>query len=50
MSTLVEEISNSYSYFLRLSGFPDLLGKVFLLLNPLFDFLSNFFCDSNVNN
>ena len=30
-SALVEELSNCYDYFLRLSGFPDLFGKVFLI-------------------
>ena len=29
MCTLVEELSNFYDYFSRLSGFPDLFGKVF---------------------
>ena len=27
--TLVEELSNSYDYFLMLSGFPDIFGKLF---------------------
>ena len=31
MYTLVEELSKCYDYFLRLSGFPDLFGKVFLI-------------------
>ena len=31
MGTLVEEHSNYYGYFLRLSGFPDLSGKVYLI-------------------
>ena len=31
MCTLVKEISNWYDCFLRLSGFPDLFGKVFLI-------------------
>ena len=31
MGTLVEKLSNCYNYFLRLSGFPDLSGKVFLI-------------------
>ena len=30
MGTLVEKFSNYYDYFLRLSGFPDLSGEVFL--------------------
>ena len=29
--TLVEELSNCHDYFLRLSRFPDLFGKVFLI-------------------
>ena len=28
---LVEELSNCYDYFLRLLGFPNLFGKVFLI-------------------
>ena len=31
MYILVEELSSCYDYFLRLSGFPDLFGKVFLI-------------------
>ena len=31
MCTLVEELSNWYDYFLRLSGFPDLFSKVYLI-------------------
>ena len=31
MYTLVEELSNCSDYFLRLSGFPDLFGKAFLI-------------------
>ena len=40
MCTLVEELSNCYDSFWVLSGFPDLLGKVFLitLKLSLFDF------------
>ena len=38
MCTLVEELSNCYSYFSRLSGFPDLFGKCswsfFKVTNP----------------
>ena len=29
--TYVEELSNCYDYFLRLSGFPHLFGKVFFI-------------------
>ena len=31
MCTLVEELSSFYNYFLRLSGFSDLFGKIFLI-------------------
>ena len=31
MTTPVEELSNCYEYFLRLSGLPDLFGKLFLV-------------------
>ena len=31
MCTLVEELSNSCDYFLKLSRFPDFFGKVFLI-------------------
>ena len=31
MGTLIEKLSNCCDYFLRLSGFPDLSGKVFLI-------------------
>ena len=50
ISTLVEELSNSSDYFLRLSGFPDLFSKQFLsdLNSPnlIFQLL---LCKSNVN-
>ena len=44
MCTLVEELSNCYDYFLRLSGFPDLFGKLFLITFnfSLFDFSTIF--------
>ena len=28
---LSEELSNCYDYYSRLSGFPDLFGKIFLI-------------------
>ena len=31
MDTLVEKLSKCCDYFLRLSGFPDLSGKIFLI-------------------
>ena len=31
MCTLVEKLSNCYGYFFKLSGFPDLFGKAFLM-------------------
>ena len=31
MDTLVEKLANCINYFWRLSGFPDLSGKVFLI-------------------
>ena len=31
MSTLGEELSNSYDFVLRVSGLPDLFGNVFLI-------------------
>ena len=33
MDTLVEKLANCINYFWRLSGFPDLSGKVFFLSN-----------------
>ena len=40
MCTLVEELYKCYDYFLRLSGFFDLFGKVLLITFkfPLFEF------------
>ena len=35
MGTLVEKLSNCYNYFLRLSEFPDLSGKVFFIFYKL---------------
>ena len=43
--SLVGEVFNCYDYFLRLSGFPDLFGKVF---SPNLTF-QRFFRKSNVN-
>ena len=34
MYTLVEELCNCVDYFLRLSGFPDLFGKLILVTFP----------------
>ena len=50
MSTLVEKLSNCCHYFLRLSGFPDLSSKVFLITFefPSLDY-STLFCNNNVN-
>ena len=36
MGTCVEKLSNCCDYFLRLSGFPELSGKVFLLTTQQF--------------
>ena len=49
MWALVEEPSNWYDYFSRLSGFPDLFGKVFLITFKffLFDFSSTFMQDQS---
>ena len=43
--TLVEELSNCYDYCLRLSRFPDLFGRVYLIpfKFSLFDFSTTFF-------
>ena len=50
MCTVVEELSNCYDYFLRLSEFPDLFGDVFLILFK-FSFLdfSTILGESNAN-
>ena len=37
MCTLVNELSNCYGYFLRISGYIDLFGKVFLINFESFD-------------
>ena len=44
MCTLVEELSKCYDYFLRLLGFPDLLGKILLItfMLSLIDFSTTF--------
>ena len=43
MYTLVEELSNCSEYSLRLSGFPDLFGEVFLITFKFsFDFSTIF--------
>ena len=51
MYLLVEEFSNCFDYFLRLSGpsrFPDLFGKVVLItLNSPYLNLQQLFCKSN---
>ena len=49
-TTLVEKILNCCDCFLRLSGFPDLCGKVFLITFK-FSYLdfSAMFCKSNVH-
>ena len=42
MCRLAEEPSNCYDYFLRLSRFPNLFGKVFLIsfnFSDFYDFL-----------
>ena len=50
MGTLVENLSNCCHYFLRLSGFPDLSGKVFLITFKFSSVdYSTMFCKSNVN-
>ena len=48
MCTLAEELSNWCEYFLKLSGFLDLFGKVFLIVFKfsLFESLL-LFCNSN---
>ena len=38
MCTLVEELSNCFDYFLRLSGFHDLFGKLFLITFEFYSF------------
>ena len=50
MDTLVEKLSNCCDYFLRLSGFPDLSGQVFLITFKfyLLDYSAMFF-KNNVN-
>ena len=50
MDALVEKLSKCCDYFSRLSGFPDLSGKVFLITFKfsLLDY-STTFCNSNVN-
>ena len=48
MSTLVEKLSNCCNYFLRLSGFLDLSGKVFMITFKL-DY-STMFPKRNVSN
>ena len=44
MCTLVQKLSNGSDYFLRLSRFPDLFGKVFLITFKFsfFDFSTTF--------
>ena len=44
MHTLVEELFSCYDYFMKLLGFPDLFGKVFLTTFKFsqFDFLTTF--------
>ena len=48
MCTLIEEFSNGYEYFLKLLGFTDLFGKVFLITFKFsqLDF-STTFCQNN---
>ena len=45
MSTLVEDISNSYNHNLRIPRFPDLICKIFLITFKLsqFDFSNTLF-------
>ena len=50
MGTLVEKLLNCFDYFLRLSGFPDLSGKEFLMTFKfsLLDY-STMLCKNNAN-
>ena len=47
MCTLVKELFNCYDYFMRLSGFPDLFGKVLLNSPNLIFHLT--FCQDQCN-
>ena len=49
MDTLVENLSNCCDYFLRLSGVPDLSGKVFLITFKFSSLDYIMFCNSNLN-
>ena len=50
MCILVENLSNHYDCFSRLSGFPDLICKVFwITLNSPHSIIQLFFCKSNLN-
>ena len=51
MDTLVEKLSNRCDYFSRLSGFPDLSGKEFLITFKFSELdYSTVFCNSSVHN
>ena len=48
---LIGELSNCYDHLLSFSGFLDLFGKAFSILNyPNFISLLSVFCESNENN
>ena len=50
MGILVKKLSNCCHYFLRLSGFPDISGKVFLITFKFSSLdYSTMFCNSNAN-
>ena len=50
IDTLVEKLLNCSDYFSRLSAFPDLHEKVFLIIFKFFELdCSTIFCNSNLN-